>query len=60
MVSLARKKTSERDPTDFLDVIDNVNVFLLGPNAAFRKSTRIKARKQFRSAAQDFSEEFQF
>jgi len=59
-VSLARRKTSQRDPTEFLDVIDNVNVFLLGPEAAIREKNRKKARKEFRSAAQGFSAEFNF
>ncbi len=57
---LARRKTSQRDPTEFLDVIDNVNIFLLGPNAAIKESNRKKARKEFRSAAEGFSQEFSF
>lgn len=53
-------RKSQRDPTRFLDVIDDINIFLLGPNAAFSKQKRVTARKQFRRAARGFSEEFRF
>ena len=39
------KKVTIPDP---IDIVDTVNVFFLGPNAAMKQSNRKKAQKQFK------------
>jgi len=40
---------------DFIDLVDSVNSFLLGPNATLKESNRKKAQKQFNKELKSFS-----
>ncbi len=44
----------EFDPTRFLDVIDDVNVLFLGPNASIRKSSIFTAKNVKESTSKKF------